>query len=92
MKTLLNSIDVSYSEKIFESEEGIAGLGADPFDTGDRIFIIAMYSNHARPLLCEVGGAGCSCGWSLWATAKELCGFKLSLVPSLRFQLSFCLS
>ena len=59
LKALLHTINVTYSENIFESDEGIAGLGAEPFDPDARIFIIATYSVHARPLLCEVGGTAC---------------------------------
>ena len=57
LKLLLDTIDVNYTESIFESEEGIAGLGAEPFDPESRIFIFATYANSARALLCEVGGA-----------------------------------
>ena len=57
LKVLLHEIDVTFSERMFESDEGIAGLGPEPFDPDARIVIIATYSTHARPLLCEVGGA-----------------------------------
>ena len=60
LKALLQTINVTYSEKIFESDEGIAGLGDEPFDPDARIFIIATYAIHARPLLCEVGRTS---GW-----------------------------
>ena len=31
LKQLLDTINVTYTEKIFESENGIAGLGTEPF-------------------------------------------------------------
>ena len=62
LKAILRTINVTYSENIFESDEGIAGLGPDPFDPEARIFIIATYATHARPLLCEVGRL-CGQGW-----------------------------
>ena len=58
LEALLQSIGVTYSESVFESDEGIAGLGPEPFDPEARIFVIAAFSNHARALMCEVGGAG----------------------------------
>ena len=63
LKGLLQSIGVEYSQKIFESEEGIAGLGPEPFDPEARIFIIISFENHPRELLCKVGVAETVCGW-----------------------------
>ena len=58
LKAQLQSIDVTYSQRAFESSESIAGLGPEPFDPEARIFLIASFENHAITLLCEVGGAG----------------------------------
>ena len=76
LKQLLDKNNFTYTEKTFESEEDIAGLGSEPFvsdsrtkefvklhfiislhspqDPNIRIYIIATYAVHARPLLCEV--------------------------------------
>ena len=54
LKVLLQSIRVTYSESVFESDEGIAGLDPEPFDPEARIFVVAAFS---RALMCEVGGA-----------------------------------
>ena len=69
LKALLQSIGVEYSQKVFETDEGIAGLGPEPFDPEARIFIIISFENHPRELLCKVGVAGgvsdrvLVCGW-----------------------------
>ena len=78
LKQLLDTINVTYTEKIFASANGIAELGPEPFvsdyrkhifdklenysshyifhpqDPSIRIYIIATYAVHARPLLCKV--------------------------------------
>ena len=58
LKALLQSIGVEYSQRVFETNEGIAGLGPEPFDPEARIFIIVSFENHPRELLCKVGVAG----------------------------------
>ena len=47
LKQLLDTINVTYTEKIFESENGIAGLGTEPFVSDYRtkaIWIIYGYA------------------------------------------------
>ena len=48
LKQMLDTINVTYVERIFESEDGIAGLGPDPFVSDSRTL-----SNHA--LMCSFG-------------------------------------
>ena len=51
LKQMLDTINVTYEEKIFESEDGIAGLGPDPFVSDLRTL-----SNHAFIcLMCSFG-------------------------------------
>ena len=57
LKRLLDTINVNYTENIFETNEGVDGLEEDPFSSGSRIFVFATYANNARALLCKVSGA-----------------------------------
>ena len=57
LKRLLGTISFNYTENIFETEEGVDGLGADPFVSDSRIFVFATYANNARVLLCKVSAA-----------------------------------
>ena len=57
LKIFLDGINYDYTERIFETEEGIAGLGDEPFVAGARVFVFATFAGNARKLLCEVGGA-----------------------------------
>jgi len=57
LKHLLGTISFNYTENIFETAEGVDGLGADPFVSDSRIFVFATYANNARALLCKVSAA-----------------------------------
>ena len=51
LKQMLDTINVTYEERIFESEDGIAGLGPDPFVSDSRTL-----SNRAFIcLMCSFG-------------------------------------
>ena len=42
LKTLLNAVGVTYSERVFGSEEGVAELGAN-------VFVSSYVCNHCDP-------------------------------------------
>ena len=75
LKRDLTTLEVEYTEKVFNSADGVGGLGPEPFvsvwyslclrhcftpalitlqDLEARIYVLAMYSSHARALMCEV--------------------------------------
>ena len=55
LKQMLDTVNVTYLERIFESEDGIAGLGREPFVSklivsypmNDHL-IITVYSSHLQ--------------------------------------------
>ena len=49
LKQMLDTIDVTYNERMFESEDGIAGLGSEPF-VSDYITL----SYHALIIMLDI--------------------------------------
>ena len=49
LKQMLDTINVTYHERMFESEDGIAGLGSEPFVSDYRTLsdhALIAYSNN----------------------------------------------
>ena len=42
VKQMLDAINVTYDERVFESEDGIAGLGSEPFVSDSRTTILLI--------------------------------------------------
>jgi gamma-aminobutyric acid type B receptor len=58
LKQELTGDGVNCTEKRFRSDEGISGLGAEIFEPGIRVYVLMMYSPHARDILCEAYKSG----------------------------------
>jgi gamma-aminobutyric acid type B receptor len=54
LKKSLSEYGIDYLEKVFTTSESIGGLRPNPFEPHIRIYVFAMYSLHARALICEV--------------------------------------
>jgi gamma-aminobutyric acid type B receptor len=53
LKKSLSEYGIDYLEKVFTTSESIGGLRPNPFEPHIRIYVFAMYSLHARALICE---------------------------------------
>ncbi|CAI8012114.1 Gamma-aminobutyric acid type B receptor subunit 1 [Geodia barretti] len=53
LKEQLAESGVDFTEKLFNTEDGIDGLSGGIFEPDTRIYVVAMYASHARDFLCK---------------------------------------